>query len=222
MRNIIRTKAVELSAIPAIAYKQKLQQGCAIKILRLDKDVTAVCSIDKRTGEPKPYGAKDAKLFPAQAWDEAMEQLTGAPYTARGNINVDVSRYEPSATDKEAVECGKSTTAGSAVVDSDEYNAIVDRYSDEHGVMNYALMNKDMMQFAAKSKVVSNMLGERASVDEIMVFIVKSRATVIANKRKSLEDAEVAALIETLDEINPRSAFKETRAWIKKQMSRKK
>jgi hypothetical protein len=77
------------------------------------------------------------------------------------------------------------------------------------------------MQFAAKSKKVSEMLGERLSVDEIMIFIVKSRATVIAGKRKSLEDAEVAVLIETLDEINPRSAFKETRSWIKKQMARK-
>jgi hypothetical protein len=192
LRNIIRTKAVELSAIPAIAYKQKIQQGCAIKILRLDKDVSAVCTIDKRTGEPKPYGKKDAKLFPESAWEEAMALTCGAPYTARGNINVD----------------------------SDEYAAIVDRYSDENDRMNYALMNKDFMQFAAKSKVVSQMLGEKKSVDEIMIFVVKSRATVIANKRKSLEDDEVAALIETLDEINPRSAFKELRAYIKKQLSK--
>jgi hypothetical protein len=214
MRNIIRTKAVELSAIPAIAYKQKLAMGCAIKILRLDKDASAVCSIDKRTGEPKAYGAKDAKLFPDEAWEEAMEQLTGAPYTARGNINVDVSKYEPA-----KAECLPEEKVD--MVDSDEYAAIVDRYSDENGRMNYALMNKDFMQFAAKSKKVSEMLGNKESVDDIMVFIVKSRATVIAGKRKSLEDNEVAALIETLDEINPRSAFKETRAWIKKQMARR-
>jgi hypothetical protein len=213
LRNIIRTKAVELSTIPAIAYKQKIQQGSAIKILRLDKDKSAVCAIDKRTGETKPYGKADAKLFPDIAWEEAIELTCGEPYSARGNINVDVSKYEPA-----KAECLPEEKVD--MVDSDEYNAIVDRYSDENGKMNYALMNKDFMQFAAKSKVVSQMLGEKAGVDEIMVFIVRSRATVIANKRKSLEDSEVLALIETLDEIDPRSAFKELRAWIKKQSAR--
>ena len=213
MRNIIRTKAVELSAIPAIAYKQKIQQGSAIKILRLDKDESAVCSIDRRTGEPKSYGKVDAKLFPPEAFEEAIEELCGAPYTARGNITIDVSKYEPPKAEvlpEEKVD----------MVGSDEYKAIVDRYSDEHGKMNHALLNKDFMQFAAKSKVVSEMLGNRASVDEILLFIVKSRATFIANKRKSLEDGEVLALIETLDEIDTRGAFKELKAWIKKSLSK--
>jgi hypothetical protein len=41
--NIIRTTAVELSLIPAIAYKQKLASGGAgIKLFRLDQDATAV------------------------------------------------------------------------------------------------------------------------------------------------------------------------------------
>ena len=212
MRNIIRTKAVELSSIPAIAYKQKIQEGSAVKVLRLDVSESAVCSIDKRSGEPVPYGKIDASLFPAEAFEEAMEMLCGAPYTARGNINVDVSKYEPPVEDvlpEEKID----------MVDSDEYNAIVDRYSDEKGRMNYALMNKDFMQFAAKSKVVSNMLGEKASIDDMLIFIVKSRATFITGKKDSLNDKEVAALIETLDEIDPRSAFKELKAWLKRQLS---
>ena len=215
MNNIIRTKAVELSTIPAIAYKQKIQQGSAIKILRLDKDVTAVCTLDKRTGEPKPYGKVDKKFFPAEAFDEAIELTEGMPYSARGNIKPDISKYEPA---KEEVLPEEKID----MVDSDEYNAIIDRYSDEHGFMNYALMNKDFMQFAAKSKVVSEMVGNMASKEDILVFIVKSRATTISNKRKSLEDAEVLALIETLDEIAPRSAFKELKDYIKKQLSRRK
>ncbi|MCL1866365.1 MAG: hypothetical protein FWF82_03030 [Oscillospiraceae bacterium] len=213
MRNIIRTKAVELTAIPAIAYKQKIQQGCAIKIQRLDQKKDAVCSIDKRTGDPKPYGKADAKLFPPEAWEEAMELTCGAPYSARGNINVDVSHYEPA---KEEILPQEKVD----MVDSDEYAAIIERYSDENGVINYALMNKDFMQFAAKSKVVSQMLADKANIDDIMIFIVKSRATVVAGKKKSLDDNEVAALMETLDEINPRSAFKELKAYIKKQLSR--
>ena len=213
MRNIIRTKAVELSVIPAIAYKQKIQEGCAIKILRLDKNESAVCTIDKRTGDTVAYGKVDEKLFPAEAFDEAAELTCGAPYTARGNITIDVSKYEPPAEDvlpEEKID----------MVDSDEYNAIVERYTDEKGRMNYALMNKDFMQFSAKSKVVSEMLSNKATVDEILLFIVKSRATFIAGKKQSLDDKEVAALIETLNEIDPRSAFKELKAWIKKQLAR--
>ncbi|MCL2071756.1 MAG: hypothetical protein FWH07_05935 [Oscillospiraceae bacterium] len=213
MRNIIRTKAVELSVIPAIAYKQKIQEGSAIKILRLDENVSAVCTIDKRTGEPVAYGKADAALFPAEAFDEAIELTCGAPYNARGNISIDVSKYEPTA--EEVLPDEKID-----MVDSDEYGAIIERYTDEKGRMNYALMNKDFMQFAAKSKVVTQMLSDKAEVDDILLFIVKSRATFIAGKKQSLEDKEVAALIETLDEIDPRSAFKELKAWVKKQLSR--
>jgi len=213
LRNIIRTKAVELSTIPAIAYKQKIQQGSAIKILRLDQDVSAVSTIDKRTGETVPYGKVDSALFPAEAFEEAAELTCGAPYTARGNIVVDVSKYEPT-TEEELPE------ESIDMVDSDEYNAFVERYSDEKGRMNYALMNKDFMQFAAKSKVFSQMVADKADADDILMFIVKSRATFITNKKTSLEDKEVSALIETLDEIDPRSAFKELKAYIRKQLSR--
>ena len=53
--NIIRTKAVELSTIPAIAYKQKLCSGGAgVKILRLDRDSAAVLTLDKKTGGGVP------------------------------------------------------------------------------------------------------------------------------------------------------------------------
>jgi hypothetical protein len=216
MNIIIRTKAVELTTIPAIAYKMKLQAGGAgVKILRLDKDASAAYSIDRRTGESKPYGKVDGKLFPPEAFDEAIDLTQGMPYSARGNIKPDISKYE--IPKEEALP-----EAEKDMVDSDEYNAIVERYSDELGKMNYALMNKDFIQFAARSKAVSQMLAKRAKVDEILLLIVKSRAALIANKRKCLEDKQVQALIETLDEIDPRSAFKELKDYIKKQLARKK
>lgn len=46
---IVRTKTVELTEIPAIAYKQKLSSGGAgIKILRLDVEATAAATLDKK------------------------------------------------------------------------------------------------------------------------------------------------------------------------------
>ena len=163
---IVRTKSVELSTIPAIAYKQKLTSGGAgIKILRLDTEATAAATLDKSTGEPE----------------------------------------------QEIID----------MVNSDEYQTIIERYSDEKGKLNYALMNKDFIKFASKSKTVADMVANSMPRDEILTFIIKSRATFIADKKESLDDEHIKILIETLDEINTRSAFKELKNFINKLLSKK-
>jgi len=213
--NIIRTKAVELSVIPAIAYKMKLQSGGAsLKVQRLDKDAAGVVTIDKRTGDLIPFGKFDEKLFPSEAFEEAAELTSGLPFSARGNIKVNVAAY----SDKE--ETPPEAEEVIIMTDSDEYNAIVERYSDEKGKLNYALMNKDFIQFASKSKTVAELISNKASPDEIALFIVKSRAAFIAGKKDSLDDKHAAALIETLDEIDPRSAFKELKNYLKRQLAK--
>ncbi|MCL2461667.1 MAG: hypothetical protein FWF44_03310 [Defluviitaleaceae bacterium] len=205
---IVRTKTVELSAIPAIAYKQKLTSGGAgLKIIRLDQAAEAVATLDKRTGDAVPYGAHDAALFPPEAFEEAMELTMGMPYSSRRNINVSVqaeSEAEP-APEEAAVK---------DMSGSDEYKAIVERYCDEQGKMNFTLMNKDFIQFASRSKTVADMVGARALTDDIVVFIVQSRAAYIAGKKESLTPQDAAALIETLDELETRSVFKELKRYL--------
>ena len=217
--NIIRTQAVELSTIPAIAYKQKLVAGGAgLKIHRLDSDETGVFTIDRRTGDAVPFGPHNKlKFFPEEALQEALELTQGLPYSARGKLAVKSFAHDLPAEPDDVTE---DLVDEVDMVDSDEYQAIVSRYSDEHGKLNYQLMNKDFMQFAAKSKVVGEMLGNRSAEEAVLLFIVKSRATFLSGKKESLEDAQVAALIETLDEICTRSAFKELRAWVRRQLAR--
>jgi len=216
MDNIIRTKAVELTTIPAIAYKLKLAAGGAgIKILRIDGNQTAASTIDKRTGDLLPYGTYDDALFPAEAFDEAYELTTGLPYSARGSIKISPMEVQSVDVVEEAPPEQVDMTL------SPEYQALVDRYSDEKGKLNYALMNKDFIQFAAKSKVVSDMVSVKQSQEMIMSFIIKSRTTMIANQKQSLDDASVALLIETLDEIDPRSAFKELKAYVNRLLSKR-
>lgn len=215
--NIIRTKAVELTVIPAVAYKQKLSSGGAgIKIIRLDQEASAVATIDKRSGDLIPYRAVDENIFPTEAFEEALELTSGIPYSARGKIKIVVSN-EPDEND-----ISDETPEKVNMVDSDEYKAIVERYSDEKGQINYTLMNKDFIQFVAKSKIVSDMVGNNSSVDEIMVYTVKNRAGFIAGIKEPLDDASVEALIETLDEINPRSAFKELKSHVIKTLAKNK
>ena len=215
--NIIRTKAVELSTIPALAYKQKLASGGAgIKIL-LGDGQTAVCTIDKRTAEMIPYGSFDESDFPMDAFDEAFELTNSLPYSARGSIRlVAVEEAQPEDVSESAPEDQVDMTL------SPEYTAIVDRYSDEKGKINYTLMNKDFIQFAAKSKTVANLVSDNASQDAVLEEIIKNRAGEIAQRKESLDEDSVRLLIETLDEIDPRSAFKELTAFIKRSLSKNK
>lgn len=211
--NIIRTKAVELTSIPAIAFKQKLAAGGAgVKLMRLDAEAAAVATVDKRTGEAVAYGNFDEVLFPGEAFEEAIELTAGLPYSSRGNIKLAVQE-QPEAEEEIAPEKPD-------MVESDEYRAIVERYSDEKGRLNYALMNKDFIQFAAKSKVVADMAANKALTDDIVTFVIKSRAALMAGKKESLDDQQAAALIETIDEIDPRSAFKELKAYINRLLAK--
>jgi len=216
--NVIRSTAIELLTIPAIAYKQKLKSGgCGLRILRLDQNAVGVFTINKRDGEAVPYGVIDEKLFPQTAVDEALEMVNGLPYSSRGKICV--SAFSDLKEDDEVTE---EETDAIDMVDSDEYTAIIDRYSDEAGKMNYQLMNKDFIQFAAKSSTVSKMVGEKAAESEILVHVIKNRAGFLANKKESLPDDEVKALIETLEEIDTRGAFKELKAHIRRLLARRK
>ena len=153
----------------------------------------------------------DAGLFPYEAVAEALELTVGLPLSARGKLKITAFEQPKEEEDVEETETEKIDMVGSA-----EYQAILERYTNEKGKLNYSLMNKDFIQFASKSKVVGDMVAAKAPVEAMVLFIVKSRATFLANKKESLEDSEVAALIETLDEIDPRSAFKELAAYLKR------
>ena len=215
--NIIRTTAVELSLIPAIAYKQKLSSaGAGLKIFRLDRDATAVFTIDKRTGDGIPYGAYDPSLFPDDAVNEAMELTLGLPYTARGKLKITVFEVPEDADDVIETEIEKVD-----MVNSPEYKALIERYSDEKGKINYQLMNKDYIQFASRSKFVADMVAAKANADDILVYIVNTMVTQLTSSKKTMSLDDTNALIETLDEIDPRSAFKELKAHIRRMLAKK-
>lgn len=122
---------------------------------------------------------------------------------------------------KDSEDVTEQETDAIDMVDSEEYAAIVDRYTDEKGRINYKLMNKDFIQFAAKSKLVADMVADNALEDDILVHIVKNRAGYLAGKKESLSDDETRALIETLDEIDPRGSFKELKNHIRRLLARK-
>jgi len=97
---------------------------------------------------------------------------------------------------------------------SPEYKALTKYYNDERGRMNYTLLNKDMIQFTAKSKMVSTMIQEGKSRDEIVNFVVQSRINNLLNGKSELNEKTTELLIESLNEMDPRSAFKELKAYL--------
>ena len=219
--NIIRTPAVELTTIPALAYKQKLASGgSGVKLLRLDTDASAVVTIDRNTGDGLPYGKIDAQLFPEEALSEAIELTRGLAYSARGKIKVTIQTAQTET--KEADEVEETEVEKIDMVGSAEYVALIERYSDENGKLNHPLMNKDFIQFASKSKIVNEMVQNKASTEELLRYILKNRAGFIAGSKESLSDAQTDALLETLDEIAPRSAFKELAQHLRRMLSRTK
>ena len=200
----------------SIAYKQKLAAGGAgVKIFRLDTDAFAVVTIDRRTGEGVPRGKIDVQLFPEEAIDEAIALTSGMAYSARGKIKVTVQTESKEIDDVDETEIEKIDMVGSA-----EYASIIERYSDEKGKLNYPLMNKDFIQFASKSKMVAEMVEKKTSVEELLRSILKNRAGFIAGSKETLSDAQTDALLETLDEIDPRSAFKELTQHLKRMLAR--
>ena len=217
--NIIRTTVVELTSIPAIAYKQKLLKGgSGIKILRLDMDANAIFTLDKRGGNPVPFSNKvDENLFPISAIEEAVELTEGLPYSSRGKIKVSV--FETIKEDED-VDIEVDEKEAIDMVDSDEYLAIIDRYSDEFGKINYQLLNKNFIQFANKSKLVMDLINNNASEEDILIHIIKNRAAYLANLKTTITDEEALAIIETLDEIGTRGAFKELKNHLRR-MARK-
>jgi hypothetical protein len=215
--NVIRTAAVELVSAPAIAYRQKLASGGAgVKLFRLDRDASAFFTIDKRTGEAVALQPVDETIFPKQTLSEALQLTTGLPYSARGKLKITVLEQH---NDEEDAPAPPEETAG--IAESFEYKALLQRYTTEKGKFNYAMMNRDFIQFAGKSKVVAGMVAEKAAVEDILLFVVKSRTAFYAEKKESLGDKEIAALIATLDEMDPRGALKELSAYVKRLLARK-
>ena len=106
------------------------------------------------------------------------------------------------------------------IKESDEFIAITGVFSDDSGKMNYQLLNKQFIQFASGSKTVSEMLGNRASTDEILMFIIKNRASHLASKKEFLSDEEAKTLISALEELDPRGAFKELKLHLRKMAAR--
>jgi len=197
---VIRTKIVELSTLEAAAYRQKLKDGKpGIVILRYDMPQPGLATVNRRTGNAEPSVNTNLELFPLEAFQEAIELTSGMPYSRRGAVKL--------AGTEEVVEADEAPEE-LATVDSAEYEAIVKAYTNKKGELSYELLNKDFIQFAKSSKIIADMVANRASVDEIRDHVVKVKLESLTGNRE-LTVAQTNRIVEMLDEVSPRYVFRE-------------
>lgn len=214
---MIRTEAVRMTSINGLAFKQKLVAGGAGLTIITPED-RAVFTINKRDGTCVPYGQVDDKTFTPAVIKEALEIVAGLPYRRLGSIT---KVYADKHCDETSAEL--ETDDEKAVIDvvsSKEYKEFIAQYTDKNDKFSYQLMNKELMQFAARSSVVGRMVAEKASANAIMRYIVKSKSADLA-RTKGMDDKTLTAFIDTFDSMNTRSAFKELNAYLRTRLSKK-
>ena len=210
---MIRTATVQLTTIPAIAFRQKLPSGgSGVTILRPDAKQPGIAGISKTSGEAIPTASVDAALFPPEAFKEAIELTAGMPYKKLGNVKVTadmIASVEPETPEEIAEE------AAEVIIDSADYAKIVERYTDRKGALSYSLLNKEFIKFAHSSSTVRSMLAAKTSIDEVRAYMAAQKFRNVSGNA-NLSEAEVAKIVELLDDVSPKGVFRELNEELRK------
>ena len=206
---MIRTSSVKLTTLPAVAYREKLAKGgSGIVIVRSDATQPGIASISKTSGEPIPSANTSADLYPVEAFKEAMELTAGMPYRKQGKpkpVPIEVPEEEVPEIE--------------VVVDSSEYQAVVDAYTDKSGKLSYALLNKDLIQFVHRSSVARRMIAAGEPEEAIRAYAVGAKFRTITGNG-DLTDEQALKMAELLDEVSPKGVFKELNAEIRAKLGK--
>ncbi|MDO5117680.1 MAG: hypothetical protein Q4D34_04255 [Eggerthellaceae bacterium] len=217
---MIRTNSVELNSMPAIAYRRKFPAGgSGIVIVRSDASQPGIASISKTSGEAIIAANTPTDLYPAEAFAEAIALTAGMPYRKQGKPKTPetktIAETTIDETDAEAVQA--EIEAEEVIVDGDDYQKIVDTYTDKTGKLFYDLINKDLIKFAHSSSVVREMLDAGDLEEDILLYAVGTKFRSITGDDK-LDDNQVLKIVELLDAVSPKRVFKEfvgeIRSWL--------
>ncbi|MBR2991023.1 MAG: hypothetical protein IKF51_06135 [Solobacterium sp.] len=205
---MIRTNVVKLTVLPAFAYREKRKDGgSSVVILRKGASQPGIAGVDKRTGKAIPTANTNNGLYPAEAFEEALKLTYGMPYRKQKSVKIaddmftEVKEEIPEAED--------------VVVDSADYQRIVDHYTDKDGRLSYDLINKELIRFAHSSSIVRGMIEDRKSAAKIRDYIVANKFRNIAGN-DDLTNGQIDKIVELLDEVSPKGVFKELNAEIRK------
>ena len=209
---MIRTETVKLTIIQGTAYRQKLTAGgSGIVIIRRDDKQPGIASISKTSGEAIPSKTTQEKFYPKEAFQEAITLTAGLPYKKLKAPSSPVPAAE--------IPEEKAEPEVEVVIDSKEYQLIVDTYTDKNGKLSYDLLNKDMIKFAHSSSKVREMIRNKEKLEDIRLYIVGTKFRNITGNR-NLSDEQVLKMVELLDEVSPKGVFKELNDYLRQELKK--
>ncbi len=207
---MIRTNVVELTVIPAVAYRQKLQAGgSGITILRYGEKQPAIASISKTSGKPILSANTPKNKYPEEAFEEAMRLTMGLPYRKQGKVTVLKKSFKEVEEKKEEP----------VVFDMADYEKIVAHYTDKSGKLSYELLNKDLIRFANSSSVVRQMIADRKSAAAIKNYVVSTKFRNITDNH-DLTGKQLKEIVQLLDNVHPKGVFKELNDKIRQELGK--
>lgn len=207
---MIRTSSVKLTTIPATAYRTKTRSsGVGIVIVRKDRSQPGIASISKSTGEPILSHNTPVKDYPKEAFAEALELTAGLPFGKKA--------LAPELKSAEHVE--EFNTEYDVIIDSEDYQKIVEKYTDKKGVLSYALLNKDLIKFVNSSSVARQMIADKAPLEAIRTYAAGSKFRSITGDHDMTDD-QVLKMAELLDDVSPKGIFKEFNNELRKKLKK--
>ncbi len=210
---MIRTKAVKLSVIPALAFRQKLSTGgSGLTLLRSDIKQPGIASISRTSGEAIPNKQTDLKKYPMEAFAEALELTKGLPYRTQKGVKANEKMFMEEHKEDDVFE------EEEIIIDFTEYQKIIDRYSDKNGKLSYDLMNKDFIKFLKSSSVVRDMVAEGKSAAAIRNYVISHKIKNITGNDK-LTSKQLKKIVELLDEVSPKGVYKELDSEIRRMLT---
>lgn len=212
---MIRTRIVELSSAEGVAYRRRLRGGqVAVVILPYAGGQPGNAILNRGTGAADP--AASSAPFTPETWAEAVDETRGLPFTARGAVRVSADMAGFGLPDPD----GQDDETEVATVCSDEYQAIVAAYTDKRGQLSYALLNKDFIQFLKSNRHVAKLAADGAGLEAIRAHVVRAKLEWLTGNR-DLTDAQIARIVEMLDEVSPKSVFRELDSEIRRMLARR-
>lgn len=206
---MLRTDTVQLTVIPASAYRQKLTSGgSGIVIIRKDTAQPGIASVSRKTGKAVPAVNTQKELYPEEAFAEALALTNGLPYRKQKAVKKEVPAEEPD-------------PALESLAESEEYRKITEKYTDKSGKLSYELLNKDLIRFSRSSSIVREMIAEQKPVKKIREYIIGVKFRNVAENH-DLTDAQVMKIAELLDEAYPKGVFKTLNDTLRKDLAAQK
>jgi len=216
-KRIYRTKTTNLEADNYIAYKVKLSAGGqGLYLINTTKQTTASYTINKRDGLPVPYSKMETDDFPPEIVMKAIKTLTGERFQLQPVVNVATQIMNPRTEETPADEIWEEFACMS---EREEFEVIIQEYMDSKGKLDLKRLNKELIQFSRRSKAVEKLIGavndgmwSLDAIDEILAYILKSKAADMLKQRDRMTEQEALRLVEALNAIAGRQALKELQA----------